>query len=104
MKSGMTAAEAVENALEPMDLSSGAEIDDYKTRLEKTWLWDELQKSRNIRPGFRAGLILGLINAGIDTVLFRGKAPWTLRNHHDHEALQLAAHCQKIDYPKLMGL
>ena len=104
MKSGMTAAEAVENAFRTHGLKSGAEIVDYKTRLEKTWLWDELHKVRNIRPGFKAGLMLGLINAGIDTVLFRGKAPWTLRNHHDHEALQLAAHCQKIDYPKPDGV
>ena len=104
MKSGMTAAEAVENAFRTCGLQSGAEIDDYKTRLEKTWLWEELHKVRNIRPGFRAGLILGLINAGIDTILFRGKAPWTLRNHHDHETLQLAAHCQKIDYPKPDGI
>ena len=104
MKSGMTAAEAVENAFRTRGLEPGAEIDDYKARLEKTWLWDELHKVRNIRPGFRAGLMLGLINAGIDTVLFRGKAPWTLRNHHDHETLQLAAHCQKIDYPKPDGV
>jgi electron-transferring-flavoprotein dehydrogenase len=104
MKSGMTAAEAVENTFRTHGLKPGAEIDDYKTRLEKTWLWDELHKVRNIRPGFRAGLMLGLINAGIDTILFRGKAPWTLRNHHDHEALQLAAHCQKIDYPKPDGV
>ena len=104
MKSGMTAAEAVENALRTRGLEPGAEIEDYKARLEKTWLWDELHKVRNIRPGFRAGLMLGLINAGIDTILFRGKAPWTLRNHHDHETLQLAAHCQKIDYPKPDGV
>jgi len=104
MKSGMTAAEAVENAFRTRGLERGAEIDDYKARLEKTWLWDELHKVRNIRPGFRAGLMLGLINAGIDTILFRGKAPWTLRNHHDHETLQLAAHCQKIDYPKPDGV
>ena len=104
MKSGMTAAEAVEKAFRTHGLEPGAEIDDYKARLEKTWLWDELHKVRNIRPGFRAGLMLGLINAGIDTILFRGKAPWTLRNHHDHETLQLAAHCQKIDYPKPDGV
>lgn len=104
MKSGMTAAEAVENAFRTRGLEPGAEIEDYKARLEKTWLWDELHKVRNIRPGFRAGLMLGLINAGIDTILFRGKAPWTLRNHHDHETLQLAAHCQKIDYPKPDGV
>ena len=104
MKSGMTAAEAVECAFRTDGLKSGDEILDYKIRLEKTWLWDELHKVRNIRPGFRAGLMLGLINAGIDTILFRGKAPWTLRNHHDHETLQLAAHCQKINYPKPDGV
>ena len=104
MKSGITAAEALEAAFRLQEIETGAELHDYEERLKKTWLWEELYKVRNIRPGFRAGLTLGLINAGIDTVLFRGKAPWTLRNHSDHDALQLAAHCQKIDYPKPDGV
>tara|TARA_B100000029_G_scaffold206831_1_gene204584 strand:+ start:4554 stop:6194 length:1641 start_codon:yes stop_codon:yes gene_type:complete len=104
MKSGITAAEALEAAFRLQEIETGAELHDYEERLKKTWLWEELYEVRNIRPGFRAGLTLGLINAGIDTVLFRGKAPWTLRNHSDHDALQLAAHCQKIDYPKPDGV
>ena len=104
MKSGITAAEALEAAFRLQEIEPGAELHDYEERLKKTWLWKELYEVRNIRPGFRAGLTLGLINAGIDTVLFRGKAPWTLRNHSDHDALQLAAHCQKIDYPKPDGV
>ena len=104
MKSGITAAEALEAAFRLQGIETGAELHDYEERLKKTWLWEELYEVRNIRPGFRAGLTLGLINAGIDTVLFRGKAPWTLRNHSDHDALQLAAHCQKIDYPKPDGV
>ncbi|MCH2630915.1 MAG: electron transfer flavoprotein-ubiquinone oxidoreductase [Nisaea sp.] len=104
MKSGITAAEALEAAFRLQEIEPGAELHDYEERLKKTWLWEELYEVRNIRPGFRAGLTLGLINAGIDTVLFRGKAPWTLRNHSDHDALQLAAHCQKIDYPKPDGV
>ena len=104
MKSGITAAEALEAAFRLQEIETGAELHDYEERLKKTWLWEELYEVRNIRPGFRAGLTLGLINAGIDTVFFRGKAPWTLRNHSDHDALQLAAHCQKIDYPKPDGV
>ena len=104
MKSGITAAEALEAAFRLQEIEPGAELHDYEERLKKTWLWEELYEVRNIRPGFRAGLTLGLINAGIDTVLFRGKAPWTLRIHSDHDALQLAAHCQKIDYPKPDGV
>jgi ferredoxin-like protein FixX len=35
---------------------------------------------RNIKPGFKAGLKLGVLNAGIESML-GGKTPWTLRNH-----------------------
>jgi electron-transferring-flavoprotein dehydrogenase len=104
MKSGMTAAEAVSAALAAAgENGHGLEVADYKDRLKKTWMWDELYGVRNIRPGFRAGLFFGLAHATIDTYLFRGKAPWTLRHHPDHEALKLAAHCEKIDYPKPDG-
>ena len=47
----------------------------------------ELHKVRNIRPGFRRGLWLGLINAGLETVTL-GKLPWTLDNHADDTALK----------------
>jgi electron-transferring-flavoprotein dehydrogenase len=47
----------------------------------------ELHKVRNIRPGFRRGLMFGLANAALETVT-AGKSPWTLANHADHSALQ----------------
>jgi electron-transferring-flavoprotein dehydrogenase len=47
----------------------------------------ELHKVRNIRPGFRHGLWLGLANAGLETVTL-GKLPWTLPNHADDKALK----------------
>jgi len=38
---------------------------------------------------------------GIDQLLFRGKAPWTLHNTQaDHQKLKPAAQCQPIVYPK----
>ena len=104
MKSGMTAAEAVAAALVGLgEESRGIEVSDYVDRLRKTWIWDELYAARNIRPGFRAGLFFGLLHAAIDTYVFRGKAPWTLRHHPDHEALRPAAHCEQIIYPNPDG-
>ena len=42
---------------------------------------------------------------GIDQVVFRGKAPWTLHHTHaDHETLRPAAECTPIEYPKPDGM
>ena len=98
MKSGMAAAEAIFEALEAM--SSGHEPVSYPEKLQQSWLWPELYKVRNIRPGFGKGLWLGLAYAAIDTYLLRGRAPWTLKNHHDHSALKKASEAPRIAYPK----
>ena len=104
MKSGITAAESIAKSFETDNKEGfGSEVKGYQEQLSKTWLWDELFKVRNIRPGFRAGLLFGFIHAAIDTYIFKGKAPWTLKHHHDHDSLRLAAHCEKIDYPKPDG-
>lgn len=102
MKSGMLAAEAIFEALDTMQ--AGDEPTSYANRLQDSWLWAELYKVRNIRPGFAKGLWLGLAYAAIDTYLFFGKAPWTLRHHADHEGLKLASEVPKIDYPKPDGI
>ena len=102
MKSGITAAEAIFDALS--DGSSGPEITDYRKRLEGSWLWDELHRERNLRPSFRWGLWSGMLYSGLDTYLLRGKAPWTLRHHHDHAVLKKASDCRPIEYPKPDGV
>ena len=103
MKSGMTAAEAIHAALTAQAEPEAVEVADYPERLKKTWIWDELYRVRNIRPAFRAGLWFGLAYAAIDTYLLRGRAPWTLRHHADHESLRTAAQSQPIAYPKPDG-
>jgi len=102
MKSGMLAAEAIFEALDTMQ--AGDEPTSYASRLQDSWLWAELYKVRNIRPGFAKGLWLGLVHAAIDTYVFFGKAPWTLRHHADHESLKRASEAPKIDYPKPDGI
>ena len=59
---------------------------------------------RNIRPGFQKGLWLGLINAALESYLLRGKAPWTMGHHADHEQIGHKNDYAKIEYPKPDGV
>ena len=109
MKSAMLAAEAVfpllENLEEAEDFDSGKEAADYQQRFEQSWLYQELYAARNVRPSFKWGVYLGSIYTGIDQMIFRGKAPWTLKHHgKDNEQLKKAAACKPIDYPKPDGV
>lgn len=87
MKSGMVAAESIVTQT------------DYKINLEKSWLWKEFYCARNIRPSFKFGLIPGLLLSAIDSYLFRGKAPWTLR-HRKADYLFHDPALKSIVYPK----
>ena len=79
-------------------------INDYEPALRASWAGRELYNVRNVRPAFRYGLWAGLIYAALDTYLFRGCAPWTLRNHADHTVLKPAAESACIDYPAPDGV
>jgi len=99
MKSGMVAAEAVHAALAQGDAAPG-EIAAYGEDIRKSWVWDELKQVRNIRPSFKWGFWAGLVYSALDTYLFAGRAPWTLKHHGpDHLATKKAADCPSIDYP-----
>ncbi|WP_202401659.1 MULTISPECIES: electron transfer flavoprotein-ubiquinone oxidoreductase [unclassified Saccharibacter] len=101
LKSGMIAADAVSEALR----STNPEAQTYQERLQNSWLWSELYEARNIRPSFsKWGMQLGALYSGIDSMIFRGKAPWTLHHPHaDHQTLISAKEAPKIDYPKPDG-
>jgi electron-transferring-flavoprotein dehydrogenase len=103
MKSGMTAAEAVFELLRAGE-QAGREALDYPHRLRGTWLWDELYRVRNIKPSFHWGLWAALGYSALDSFVFRGKAPWTLRHRPDHTMLKPAAQCTPIEYPKPDGV
>ena len=99
MKSGMLAAEAAVDAI-----AAGRAQDElaaYPAAFEQSWLHEELHVARNFKPWMSKGLYLGTLMVGIDQVLFRGKAPWTLHHQHaDHECLRPAAEFSPITYPK----
>ena len=80
-------------------------LEDYPAAFEASWLHDELYRARNVRPAFKWGLFGGTLYAGVDQLIFRGKAPWTLKHHGaDHEALIDKSKAKPIDYPKPDGV
>ena len=103
MKSGMLAAEAAASALKSG--RSGDELADYPKAFRESWLHEELHKARNFKPWMSKGLLTGTLMFGMDQVLFRGKAPWTLHHQHaDHETLQPKDSVAPIEYPKPDGV
>lgn len=102
MKTGMLAAEAAFEAIGAG--RAGDELEAYPEVFRKSWVYDELFKARNIRPSFKYGLLPGFLYSAIDTVLLRGRAPWTLHHpHKDNEATKKAKDCKPIAYPKPDG-
>ena len=102
IKSGMMAAESVAEALAAE--RSSDELTAYPEKFRTSWLFEELHKARNFKPWMSKGTLLGTLMVGIDQVVFRGKAPWTLRNSADHGKLKPAAECTPIEYPKPDGV
>ncbi|GAB2182270.1 electron transfer flavoprotein-ubiquinone oxidoreductase [Denitratisoma sp. agr-D3] len=102
IKSGSLAAEALAEAL-----AAGRQRDEltaYPEKFRASWLHEELHKARNFKPYMSLGTRLGAVLVGIDQLLLKGKAPWTLRNQADHDKLKPAAACVPIDYPKPDGV
>ncbi|OHX14888.1 electron transfer flavoprotein-ubiquinone oxidoreductase [Chromobacterium sphagni] len=105
MKSAMLAAEAVFELLGDEAQAEGGEAKAYSAKFRQSWVRDELYKVRNIRPSFRWGLWPAIIYSALDTFLFRGRAPWTLRHKHaDNETLRQAYEFSPIQYPKPDGV
>ncbi|RJX30367.1 MAG: electron transfer flavoprotein-ubiquinone oxidoreductase [Oxalobacter sp.] len=99
MQSGILTAEAVFDALTAERANDT--LTGYTERFKQSWLHEELYRGRNFKPLMSAGTKLGSLLVGIDQVLLRGRAPWTLhRSRADHETTRPASECQPIAYPK----
>jgi len=103
MKTGMLAADAAFDAV-----AAGRAHDElgaYPDAFAGSWLHDELYRARNFKPMMERGLVAGSVLWGIDQIVFRGRAPWTLhRKQPDYAKLRPAAECTPIDYPKPDGV
>ncbi len=100
IKSGMVAAESLFALFDlSAEVQAGQECFVYADNMKKSWLWKELKKVRNIRPGFRFGLWAGMLHAAFQTV-GGWVLPYTLKNHADHAQLMTTDKADMIEYPK----
>lgn len=103
IQSGIYAAKACVDALALNDISTPIELTAYPEKIKNSWVIKSLHQARNIRPGFKYGLFLGLANAAFETYFTRGKTPWTLKHHADYGTLINSHKAPKINYPKPDG-
>src|SRR5574343_769160 len=102
IKTGMLAAEAAYDAI--VAGRQHDELEAYPEAFEASWLYTELNKSRNFKSWFKKGLTVATLMNGFEQFVLRGHIPWTLRRDKpDHVYLKPAAECEKIDYPKPDG-
>lgn len=100
MKSGMLCAEAISASLDRNE----ADLDEYQRLYDQSWISQELWEVRNIRPSFHRGLLGGVIWSGLDSLLLKGRVPFTFsHNGPDHSKLKPAKDCKRLEYPKPDG-
>jgi electron-transferring-flavoprotein dehydrogenase len=102
IKTGMLAADAAYNAV-----THGRQHDElsaYPAAFEKSWLHDELNKSRNFKQWFKKGRKVATLMTGVEQFVLGGRVPWTIhREKPDHVYLKPASECEPIVYPKPDG-
>jgi len=102
IKSGMLAGDAAYAAV-----TAGRQHDElasYPEAFEKSWLYEELNRSRNFKAWFKKGLWPATIMNGVEQKVFGGKVPWTMHRHTpDHASLRPASEFKPIVYPKPDG-
>ncbi len=106
IKTGMLAADAAFDAL--MAGRQHDALDAYPAAFEKSWLHEELDRSRNFKQWFKKGFTIATLMTGIEQWLLpklgMKAPPWTLhRKQADHLYLKPAADCLQIAYPKPDG-
>lgn len=127
MKSGMLAAETIFDEVSKLpsysELINGEEeltsetvklmdegplinLVEYPKKLETSWVYEELKSVRNIRPSFntKLGLYGGMVYSGIDSIILKGRVPWTFQYKElDSKRTKHAKDFEPIVYPKPDG-
>jgi len=107
MKTGMLGAEAAFAAL--AENRAHDELAAYPDAVRRSWVYDDLYKVRNVKPGLKWGMWLGTAHGGMHMWLndlgLGAAVPWTLRHDKpDCQTLAPAAAMPKIAYPKYDGV
>jgi electron-transferring-flavoprotein dehydrogenase len=78
IKSGILAAESIIE--HEKNKNCEKEITEYEKNLRKSWINEELYRSRNTKGAFKWGLYGGLAYNGLLEYITKGKEPWDIRN------------------------
>src|SRR5215469_10329697 len=87
IKSGMLAAETAYAALAGGDFSRN-QLSSYQSRVEKSWIREELWKVRNFHQGFEHGLFEGMIHAGLQQITLGRGLHERYKSHAGHTRLE----------------
>jgi electron-transferring-flavoprotein dehydrogenase len=87
IKSGMLAAETAYEALVDGDFSA-KQLSSYQSRVEKSWIREELWRVRNFHQGFEHGLFEGMIHAGLQQFTLGRGLHERYKSHAGHTRLQ----------------
>jgi electron-transferring-flavoprotein dehydrogenase len=106
IKSGMLAADAAFEALQAGRAHD--ELSAYPAAFEASWLYKELDQTRNFKLWFKKGQLTGTLMTGIEQWFLPkvgvSSPPWTLHGSKaDHLSLKPADQCPQITYPKPDG-
>jgi len=107
MKVGMLGAESAFAAVTAG--RSHDTLSDLDGAWRKSWVYEDLYKVRNVKPGLKWGMWLGSVHGGLHMWLndlgLGALVPWTLRHGKpDNASLMPASQAPRIDYPKYDGV
>jgi electron-transferring-flavoprotein dehydrogenase len=107
MKTGMLAAEAAFSALQ--EERANDTLTAYADGWRTSWVYEDLWKVRNVKPGLDWGLWAGTLHGGahmwLNDLGLGSLAPWTLRHKKpDHASLRPASEMPVIEYPRPDGV
>ena len=49
--------------------------------MRKSWVYQELYEERNLKKVFKKNMYAGMIYAGLNGFIFKGREPWNLINY-----------------------
>lgn len=106
MKTGMMAAEAAAAAL--AQGRSGDELASYATAYERSWVYQDLKRVKNVKPmwsklGLVGGVMLGAVDMWLNTLFGFGLGTWR-HGKADFATLKPASEARPITYPKSDGV
>ena len=91
IKSGMLAAESAYEALVDGDFSAN-QLSSYQSRVDRSWIREELWKVRNFHQGFEHGMFEGMIHAALQQVTLGRGLHERYTAHAGHKRLEQINH------------